>query len=262
VLNSEHSEWLAGPEMGIPREKICTTAHWVGERFRPVPADASHSFPGVQPHEKVLLFVGRISEEKGIMQLPAIYSVVKQAFPEIRLAVAGAGPALDRLRAALPDALYLGWVDTEDLPRLYSAADLLLLPSRFDTFGCVVLEAMSCGLPVVAYNTKGPKDIIRNGVNGFLAESEAEFPALIARYLADHQLQKSMRSSALEASSHFRPDDILKRLLEDIGLSGRRGPRRATQGNRSSRQMHSRQPADSGYPSILSDLLDIVSAGA
>jgi len=115
---------------------------------------------------------------------------------------------------------------------------------------------------VVAYNTKGPKDIIRNGVNGLLAESEAEFPSLIARYLADDQLQKSMRSSALETSSNYRADDILKRLLEDIGLSGRRGAGRPAPRNRSSRQMYSRQPAGSGHPSILSELLDIVSAGA
>src|SRR5207249_4917141 len=64
-----------------------------------------------------------------------------------------------------------------------------------------------------------------------------------------------MRSSALETSSHYHPDDILKRLLEDIGLSGRRGAGRPAPRNRSSRQMYSRQPAGSGRPSILSELL-------
>jgi len=199
--------------MGIPRAKITATAHWVGGHFRPQPISPTHAFPGIRPHGKVLLFVGRISEEKGVMQLPAIYAALSE-FPEVRVVVAGDGPAREKLGAALPEALYLGWVDRAELPRLYSSADLLLLPSRFDTFGSVVLEAMSCGLPVVAYDTKGPRDIVRNGVNGFLAKSESEFSALVARYLADKDLQASMRLSALEASSRYHPDDILKRLLE------------------------------------------------
>jgi glycosyltransferase involved in cell wall biosynthesis len=219
VLNSEQREWLAGPLMGIPRERIVPTAHWVDERFRPEPADpAGVFFPGVRAGDPVILYAGRLSEEKGILELPGILGAVAVRFPNARLVLAGEGPVERELRTFLPDAVHLGWVPPGQLPRVYSSADVLLLPSRFDTFGCVVLEAFACGLPVVAYDTKGPRDIVQDGVNGFLADTPEGLATGITRILEDPKLQRSMRAAARERALDYTADVILRRLLADLGL--------------------------------------------
>jgi len=101
----------------------------------------------------VFAFVGRVSVEKNV-----------EAFLELDLpgskVVAGDGPALAALRRRHPDVRFLGMLDTERLARLYSAADVFVFPSRTDTFGLVLLEALACGLPVAAYPVQGPLDVV------------------------------------------------------------------------------------------------------
>ena len=116
----------------------------------------------------------------------------------------------------MPDAVFLGWVDHDRLPEIYSAADMLILPSRFDTFGCVVLEALSCGIPVAAYNTKGPKDIIVDGVNGYLARNGADMASRIIGYLGDGKLRRSFRKQSLKRAREYDVDIILTRFLRDL----------------------------------------------
>lgn len=218
VLNTEHRQWLTGAAMGLRETQVFKTAHWVEDWFEPCPQPRDHVFPGLAAKDPVLLFVGRLSEEKGVMDLVDVLAKVRQQHPRTRLVFAGTGPAENRLREALPDALFLGWVDRRDLPRLYSAADLLILPSRFDTFGCVVLEAMKCALPVAAYDTKGPRDIIVNGVNGLLADTAEQMGDQITAFLSDKNQQAAFKSCALFRSTHYRAEPIMHGLLRDTGL--------------------------------------------
>lgn len=101
----------------------------------------------------VFAFVGRVSVEKNI-----------DAFLELDLpgskVVAGDGPALAVLRRRHPEVRFLGMLDSTQLARLYSAADVFVFPSRTDTFGLVLLEALACGLPVAAYPVQGPLDVV------------------------------------------------------------------------------------------------------
>ena len=97
-------------------------------------------------------------------------------------------------------------------------ADILILPSRFDTFSCVVLEAMSCGLPVVAYRTKGPGDIINDGVNGFLAVTAEEIAGKVIGYFLDRSQAERMKNEAILRAGEYRPEEIMDRLLTDIGI--------------------------------------------
>lgn len=109
----------------------------------------------------VMLYVGRVSYEKGIddflsLRLPGTKFVV------------GDGPARAELQAAHPDAVFLGYRKGEALGEAYAAADLFVFPSKTDTFGVVVIEALACGLPVAAYPVTGPGDIITNDRLGAL----------------------------------------------------------------------------------------------
>ncbi len=218
VLNKDQQAWLNGKDMGFDPNKVFLTAHWADEGFSPQKSGKKEIF-GVDEDDPVLLFAGRLSDEKGVMELPAVYRSVKESFPNTKIALAGTGPREKDLKEALPDAVFLGWVDHAELPRVYSAADMLILPSKFDTFGCVVLEALSCGLPVTAYNTKGPKDIILHGKNGYLVKTRTEMSGAIKEYLSGKRRQKSFRKAAGKRAEDYDPDVIIPRFLEDVGLA-------------------------------------------
>ncbi len=125
--------------------------------FRPQASDRLQSTP------PIFLYVGRIAVEKNI-----------EAFLKLDLPgskwVAGVGPALQDLRIAYPDVNYLGVLDQHELAEAYASADVFVFPSRTDTFGLVLLEAMACGLPVAAYPVTGPIDVIEDPKAGVLHE--------------------------------------------------------------------------------------------
>jgi glycosyltransferase involved in cell wall biosynthesis len=127
------------------------------EIFRPQPSRRLDSQP------PIFLYVGRVAVEKNV-----------EAFLELDLPgskwVVGTGPALERIRQKYPQTNYLGLLDREDLAKVYAAADVFVFPSRTDTFGLVLLEAMACGLPVAAYPVTGPRDVIGNSAAGVLHE--------------------------------------------------------------------------------------------
>lgn len=129
------------------------------ELFRPCGKAALDRLP-----RPVSLYLGRVSVEKNLedfLRLPLPGSKV----------VIGDGPDRERLQQAYPDAHFPGYKFGDDLARHLSAADVFVFPSRTDTFGLVLLEAMACGVPVAAYPVTGPVDVVRNGINGALNEN-------------------------------------------------------------------------------------------
>jgi glycosyltransferase involved in cell wall biosynthesis len=114
--------------------------------------------------EPVFLYVGRISYEKNI-----------QAFLDLTLpgtkVVCGVGPLEEGLRARYPQVRWLGVLPRPKLAEVYAAADVFVFPSRHETFGLVMLEAMACGTPVAAYPVDGPLEVVgREGQGGVLHE--------------------------------------------------------------------------------------------
>jgi glycosyltransferase involved in cell wall biosynthesis len=134
----------------------------------------------------IQLYVGRVAVEKNI-----------GAFLDIDCpgtkVIVGDGPALAALQAQHPGALFLGKLGGEALAAAYAGADVFVFPSRTDTFGLVVIEALSCGTPVAAFPVPGPGDIIRDGAGALdedlgraidtaLTCDRADAAALGARY--------------------------------------------------------------------------------
>jgi glycosyltransferase involved in cell wall biosynthesis len=123
--------------------------------FRPV-ADADLGLP-----RPVFLYVGRVSYEKNL-----------EAFLQLDLpgskVVYGVGPLLERLRREYPGVHWRGVVPRCELVQVYSAADVFVFPSRSETFGLVMLEAMACGTPVAAYPVPGPLDVVGDSDGGVL----------------------------------------------------------------------------------------------
>jgi glycosyltransferase involved in cell wall biosynthesis len=145
----------------------------------------------------------------------------------------------------------LGWVDRERLPDIYSSADLLVFPSRFDTFGCTVLEAMSCGLPVAAFRTKGPRDLIQDTVNGILVDDVEGLSVRIIQSLLDMPALARMGKAAMAAAGTYTPSVIMTRLMSQIGLAD------FTSGDAAEPKSESALPQSGG--SFLEELLEIVS---
>jgi len=80
----------------------------------------------------------------------------------------------------------------------------------------VVLEAMSCGLPVTTYNTKGPKDIIQNRKNGFVCDGKSEIIKSIKEYFSNTKLQSGMKAEAIVRASQYDSKKIIDELMKDI----------------------------------------------
>jgi len=124
------------------------------------------------PDDPLLVYVGRLSAEKGIEQLRPIL----EALPGARLALVGDGPhrkALEHHFAGMP-VFFAGFLHGDELAAAYSSSDVFVMPSRTETLGLVVLEAMSSGLPVVAVRAGGIPEMIEDGVSGYLFDDESE----------------------------------------------------------------------------------------
>jgi glycosyltransferase involved in cell wall biosynthesis len=117
------------------------------ERFRPIEAA---NFPYLRP---IFLYVGRVAVEKNVEAFLAL------DLPGTKVVV-GDGPARAMLERKFPAAKFLGQKTGDDLIAAYSASDVFVFPSRTDTFGLVVLEALACGTPVAAYPVQGPLDVV------------------------------------------------------------------------------------------------------
>ena len=111
-----------------------------------------------------LTYVGRVSVEKNIRDFLDLEMDAEKV-------VIGDGPSREELMKEYPDVKWLGYKVGEELAFHYSDSDVFVFPSRTDTFGLVMLEAMSCGTPVAAYPVTGPIDVVVNGVNGHLSDS-------------------------------------------------------------------------------------------
>jgi glycosyltransferase involved in cell wall biosynthesis len=109
----------------------------------------------------IVAYVGRVAIEKNID------AFLGMPWRGTKLVV-GDGPHLARLKLQYPDAIYVGFRFGEDLAAHLAAADVMVFPSRTDTFGLVNLEAMACGVPVAAYPVAGPIDVIEDGLTGAL----------------------------------------------------------------------------------------------
>jgi glycosyltransferase involved in cell wall biosynthesis len=129
----------------------------VNENFKPFENRKENDKP-------VLLYVGRVSKEKNIEKFCEI------SIGKCRKIVVGDGPELNFLKGKYPEVEFVGYKFASELALYYNMADVMVFPSKFDTFGVVVLESMSCGTPVAAYPVTGPKDQIINGVNGYMSD--------------------------------------------------------------------------------------------
>jgi glycosyltransferase involved in cell wall biosynthesis len=168
------------------------------ETFHPGLACAemrSHLSQG-HPESPLLLYVGRLGAEKEIDRIKSVL----EAIPHARLALVGDGPhrnALEKHFEGTPTH-FVGYLTGAELGAAFASADAFIFPSRTETLGLVLLEAMAAGCPVVAARSGGIPDIVTDGVNGYLFEPTDEQGAIAAtqRLLQQQQERELLRQNA------------------------------------------------------------------
>jgi glycosyltransferase involved in cell wall biosynthesis len=142
------------------------------EQFHPrfYDADMRSRLSQGHPDSLLLLYVGRLSPEKEIQRILPVL----QAIPQSRLALVGDGPYRPELEKifAGTNTHFVGYLQGNDLASAFASSDAFIFPSRTETLGLVLLEAMAAGCPVIAANAGGIPDIVEHGVNGYLFEPE------------------------------------------------------------------------------------------
>ena len=201
--------------------KICTIPPGVDtELFRPLDRSACRYELGLSESDKVVAFVGRIDPIKGIDTLLAAAQHLRKEIEEplVVLIVGGnldangepVGALQDIERAAqtlgvTTSIKLIGAQPQNRLPVIYSAADVVCVPSRYESFGLVAVEAMACGVPVVASRAGGLIYTVEDGETGFLAaiENDREFASAILRILTNTPLRDDLGRAARIAAHRF-----------------------------------------------------------
>jgi glycogen(starch) synthase len=192
-----------------------------------------------QPHEKLVLLVGRLVYEKGFqLALDALPEVIERV-GDVRFLVAGSGTHEAELKAQAErlglsgHGTFLGWIGDDVLHSLYRIADLCVVPSIYEPFGLVALEAMASGCPCIVADTGGLREVVPVGervglrFNGGDAE---HLGVMIERLLVDDELRDRLVTEASEHVLSFDWDDVALRtkgIYDAFGrLAAREGARR------------------------------------
>lgn len=175
--------------------------------------------------ERYFLFVGRIVEAKGVFELLDGYAQLPAEIrSQVGLVLVGDGDARERLmqhaaKIAPGRIQFVGFVHREQLAEFYALAEALIFPTYSDTWGLVVNEAMSCGLPVVVSNVAGcVADLVEEGWNGLVvpARSPAHLTTAMSRFVEDPQLRSRMSPNSLERIKFYSPSAWVEGFAEAV----------------------------------------------
>jgi len=202
--------------------------------FYPIPSDEAKQFIGLKPENRMILFVGRIEPLKGvdtlIQAMACLDLSLRSRESPVHLAIIGGephvGPAdmsaeMARLQKLCDDlcmggmVVFLGKRAQDTLPYYYSAAELLVMPSLYESFGMVALEAMACGTPVIASEVGGLGYLVQDGKTGYtIPDSDPEgLCEKLTSLLGDHELRDAMGRQAVEYSANYAWEEIAGQMI-------------------------------------------------
>lgn len=219
---------------GVEENKIVTIPPGVDtSRFYPIPDDEAKEAIGHHGCPRLLLFVGRIEPLKGVDTLIRALALVKESGILEKmccsLAIIGGDPdapaeemssEMVRLQKLCVEldledvVVFLGKRDQETLPYYYSAADILIMPSYYESFGMVALEAMACGTPVIASQVGGLAFLVQDGITGFVVPG-GDIKALsktLIKLIQQPELRMQLGRQAAEYASWYSWDKISTRI--------------------------------------------------
>lgn len=217
---------------GLPPDRVETIPHGIGPEYSPA---AGAGAPALRRRlglpETYVLHVGTIEPRKGLDVLLDAYADVATAEPAVELVLAGRlGWDYDRLLArfegwAPPGRVHrLGYVADADLPALYAGARIVVYPSRGEGFGFPPLEAMACGVPVIATDTSALRENLHGAAELVQPNGGGALARALRRLLRDERLRAARSSAGLERAARFRWDATAAatlRCYREVAANGR-----------------------------------------
>ncbi len=188
------------------------------------PSKRSNAFRrqlGMDPSDVLILYVGRLSKEKNLPQLLGTFARLSRAYPRTRLVVTGEGPwqrALKR-RYRHPQITFTGVKKGEELASIFASADVFAIPSLTETLSLVSMEAMASGVPVLAMNAGGVRNVVDHMHTGILAANPEEFEAGLKRLIEDGAMRARLGQAArvyAETRSWTRAFENLERSYQEL----------------------------------------------
>jgi glycosyltransferase involved in cell wall biosynthesis len=169
---------------------------------------------GARPGTVVVQCVSRLAAEKNIALVWDAFRAIRRTAEDVRLVLVGDGPQRAELERLCAGAHFAGMRRGDDLAAHYASADLFLFPSRTETFGNVVPEAMASGVPVVAFNEAAAAQLVQPGVSGLLADSArpGQFIELAVRAASEPRALRNMGYQARASAQRL----AWSRVIEDL----------------------------------------------
>jgi phosphatidylinositol alpha 1,6-mannosyltransferase len=205
---------LFAPNVELARTLSERTGRQVALMGRGVDCDLFHPARRMRKDSDLLLaYVGRLMPEKNLRLLPAVAAAVRAAGIErFRFQITGAGSERGWLERNVPNAQFTGVLTGDALAEAYANADVFLFPSRTDTFGNVVQEALAAGVPAIVMNEGGPRFIVRHGVSGIVATSDDDFCRSAAMLAGNERVRRQMG----RAGRHQVESQSWDRVFEEV----------------------------------------------
>jgi D-inositol-3-phosphate glycosyltransferase len=209
-------------------------------RFYPIPQDEAKEFIGIPKNEKMLLFVGRIEPLKGIdILIKAIAQLQKSDILSTcphYLFVIGGDPEIDdremnnemgKLKELCNQlgvedmVLFLGKRDQDSLQYYYSAAEVVIMPSHYESFGMVALEAMACGIPVIATQVGGLQHLVQHEKTGFVIPDDdpTALEEKITQLICNSSIRDKMSRESVKYAKSFAWENIVDKLKKIFEMS-------------------------------------------
>ena len=199
-------------ELGVDNARLLRRAVDT-QLFHPGQRDAAlRAQWNVDAGTPVMLYLGRIAAEKNLDLAVQTFRAAQQQQPAMRYVWVGDGPARPALQAANPDFVFVGMQRGEALARHVASTDLFPFPSLSETFGNVILEALACGVPVVAYREGAAREHLRDGYNGYcIASGDTDaFIAAAATMAGNPGLIRHMGRRAQESMARLSPEQVIR----------------------------------------------------
>jgi len=169
---------------------------------------------GATDDTKVLISVGRMAPEKNLDQVLKTYEALKVTGLAFKLVMVGDGPLKEQFQKRYPEIIFPGMLSQSNLAAYYASSDLFIFPSQTETFGNVTLEALTSGIPVLAFDCAAARDWVQTGVNGWLvAENNPEgFAAQAVTIFNSKDLLDQITQSTRQQVVHLDWDQIAEQV--------------------------------------------------